>query len=66
MTTEFGIFNDEGCIEGGMFSRAEAEARLVEMGDEGEGCHVAECCIEHPESEREHCEECNAEEAEEE
>ena len=66
MTTEFGIFNEEGCIEGGMFSRPEAEARIAAMGEEAEGCHVAECCIEHPEEEREHCRECMAEETEEE
>lgn len=65
MTTEFGIFNEEGCCEGGMFSREEAEARIKAMGEEAEGCHVAECCHEHPEQEREHCEECMAEEQEE-
>lgn len=61
---EFGIFNEEGCIEGGMFSRREAEARLVAMGEEAEGCHVAECCGEHPEREREFCEKCGVEESE--
>jgi len=61
---EFGIFNDEGKIEGGMFSRAEAEARLVAMGEEAEGCHVGECCHDHAEHEREGCEECPADDAE--
>jgi hypothetical protein len=59
---EFGIFNDEGCTENGMFSVQEAEARLVELGEEADGCHVAECCGEHPEEEREHCEICMGEE----
>jgi hypothetical protein len=66
MTTEFGIFSEEGCCENGMFSHEEAEARIKAMGEEAEGCFIAECCEEHREEEREHCRECMAEETEEE
>ena len=57
MTTEYGIFTDEGCIEANFFSRAEAEAAIKIRYPEEE-CHVAEVCIEHPEEEREHCSRC--------
>ena len=63
MSTEFGIFTEEGCIENGFYSREEAEAAIKERYPEEE-CHVAECCIEHREEEHEHCEFCaEAEEA---
>jgi len=63
---EFGIFNDEGKIEGGMFSRAEAEARMAEGYTSEDEVHIGECCHDHPEHEREGCEECPADDAEDE
>lgn len=58
--TEFGIFSDEGLLEGQFWSREVAEETLRTTYPEDDA-HVAECCREHPEQERETCEECNAE-----
>lgn len=58
-TMEYGIFNDEGKIEGDYYSREEAEAACARYPEE-EGAVVQECCPEHPEHARESCEECNA------
>lgn len=59
---EFGIFNDEGLLEDGFFSEEEARNALhIETGgryDEDEHAHVAEICHDHPENERDNCEDC--------
>lgn len=36
MTTEYGVFNDEGCLDAGMWSQAEADERAGEYRAEGE------------------------------
>jgi uncharacterized GH25 family protein len=54
---EYGIFSDEGQIERGMFSLAEAQGRLAIYPAE-DGCWAAECCHDHPENEESNCEEC--------
>ena len=60
--SEYGIFSDEGCLEMQFYSRNEAEIASLKYVEEGEdGVHVSEICPDHPEQEREHCEECNAE-----
>jgi hypothetical protein len=62
----FGIFNDEGLVEGDFYSQEEAQTAIKERYSEEDDLHVAECCHDHPEQERESCEECNSEDKEEE
>lgn len=63
MSIEFGIFTDEGFMEGDFYSVAEAEAGIEARYDEGDGCYVAEVCPEHRDQEKGHCETCDAEES---
>jgi hypothetical protein len=60
---EFGIFSDEGCCERGFFSRAEAEGAIAARYDPGDGVRAAEVCHDHPDRERDGCEECATEDA---
>lgn len=65
MSTEYGIFTDEGKIEGDFYSAEEAERVLcARYGEETDG-HVGACCHDHPEQEAANCELCNAEEEDE-
>lgn len=64
--TEFGIFNDEGCVECGFYSRKEAEQTLRSNYDEDDELEVHAICHDHPEQIAEFCEECNQEDLEEE
>lgn len=57
MTTEYGIFGDEGLVEGDFYSKEEAKKRLEKEYPDS-GLWVDECCIEHREQRKEHCEEC--------
>ena len=69
MTTEFGIFNDEGCCEAGFYSKEEAEKAIVARyrdGDEVDASvYVAECCHDHPGETAVSCAICNKDEDEE-
>ena len=65
MSTEFGIFNDEGCIEADFFSREGAEQAMADRYSEDDA-HVAEVCPDHRDQERDHCEHCQAEASQEE
>jgi hypothetical protein len=58
--SEFGIFNDEGKVEGDFCSMAEAQAPIDADPETYEGCYAAECCHDHPEYEKDNCEDCNA------
>lgn len=57
MSTEFGIFNDEGCIEGEFYSREDADRAMADRYAEDDA-HVAEVCPDHRDQERDHCEHC--------
>jgi hypothetical protein len=64
---EFGIFSSEGILEGGFYSRAEADAAVVKRyaADAAEGeAIVHPCCHDHPEHARDTCELCNEDEEE--
>lgn len=65
MSTEFGVFSDEGKIDGGFYSFEEAQNALESLYAEEDDVHVGECCHDHPEHEKDTCELCNAEEDEE-
>lgn len=59
--TEYGLFNDEGLLEGQFYSVAEAEAAIADRYSDEDDLHVSEVCPDHPDQERDNCEECNAE-----
>ena len=56
---EWGIFNEDGLIEGQFSSRAAAE-QIAER-DYPEDGRVFKVCPDHADQRRDHCEECNAE-----
>lgn len=68
---ELGVFSDEGCLEGSMWSHQEAEERRLELvaGDAKEGVDTSQeyvaavLCEEHRDEEQraDSCEECHAE-----
>lgn len=61
--TEYGIFSDEGLLEGDFHSRVSAENRLDSEYSEDDA-HIAIVCPEHREQEKDNCEECAIEEEE--
>jgi hypothetical protein len=60
----FGIWADDGQLERGFFSRAEAEEALAKRYSPEDEAHVGECCHDHPSQEHDSCEICNADEDE--
>jgi len=58
--TEHGIFNDEGLLEGSLYSPKEIQDALSRYSEDE--VHLAEICPDHPEQEAKFCEECNSEE----
>jgi hypothetical protein len=59
MRNGYGVFNDEGLIEGPGLSKAEAEADAAKYRAEGDlHAKVAEICDDHEEHEAATCEEC--------
>lgn len=58
---EFGIFNDDGCIEAGFATATEAE-EAVELNYRGEDVEVLEMCPDHDGQPYDHCAECATEE----
>jgi hypothetical protein len=61
--TEFGIFSDEGQVEAGFYSAAEAQAAIVARYEESDGLAVLACCHEHPMQPSLGCEECPSDDA---
>ncbi|OEV13210.1 hypothetical protein [Streptomyces nanshensis] len=48
MTAEYGVFNDEGCLEAGMWSQAEADERAAEYrAEEEDAAKALEVCQSH-------------------
>ncbi len=62
MTTEYGLFSDEGLVEDGFYSPEEARKAITERYNEDDGLEIEEICPEHAEHPRNGCEECDAEE----
>lgn len=62
MSTEFGLFNDEGCVEAGFYSAEEARQAMETRYTGDDELEVEEICPDHPEQPRCGCEECDAEE----
>lgn len=61
-TVQYGIFNDEGCMENGTFDVAKANTILVERYHPEDDCRVSECCVDHDEEEAGSCQHCDCEE----
>jgi hypothetical protein len=64
MTTEYGVFNDEGCLEAQSYSPEEAEERrqaYIAEGEDPEDVWVKEICPDHEGYAKDVCEECFAE-----
>lgn len=57
---EWGLFNDEGLVEGGFSSETEAEACRITMYDEEDELEALAICPEHPDHALVGCEECEA------
>lgn len=56
---EYGIFNNEGMVEGQFYSLAEANKALHTYYDlDDDELFVSEICSEHEEQEKDNCEEC--------
>lgn len=73
MATEYGVFEDGACIEAGFHGevgKAAAEAHMADLvtvePDMADAYEVAEICPDHDEQPKNGCEECDAEESEEE
>ena len=61
-STEWGIFNDEGCIEASMWSEKEAQTELAKYYIDGErGLTVSEICPDHEEQMQGACDICDTE-----
>lgn len=63
MTTEYGVFNDEGCVERQLWT-LEAASRAAAAYDEDDEVRVEALCPEHDEEPAAFCEECHAEDEE--
>jgi hypothetical protein len=61
MSAEYGIFNDEGALEGGFYNRDTAVGVLETRYADDPQAYVAEACPDHPDHPRESCEECDSE-----
>ena len=63
---EYGIFNDEGCIESQLWTEGEAQIALAHWYTEGERhLSIHRICPDHDEQPADFCEECLAEETDE-
>jgi hypothetical protein len=59
---EYGVFNDEGCLDSGYTTLDKAEASAVDFREQGdEYAKASEICPEHEEQPAEGCEECGDE-----
>jgi hypothetical protein len=59
MADEYGIFNDEGCIERQFWTEEEAGLALADLYASGEsGLTIHVLCPDHEEQPRDYCEEC--------
>jgi hypothetical protein len=54
----FGLFNDEGMVEGDFVTKAAAEAAIVDRYDPEDELEACECCGDHPEQRADYCEAC--------
>lgn len=60
---EYGLFNDEGCVERNFYDRDNAVLALTEYDPENE-LRISVVCPEHGDQEADYCEECESEKTE--
>jgi hypothetical protein len=58
---EYGIFNDEGCVERGFYDEDKAQTTKDGSYSDEPGVYVAEMCPDHDEQPLDFCEDCEAE-----
>lgn len=58
MCIEYGIFADEGLLEGGFYSEIEAQDAVRERYTADDDVTVLECCRDHPDEARAFCARC--------
>ena len=61
-STEYGVFNDEGLVEGQFYDVTSANAAAVDMDDEN--AYVSLVCESHTDQPYGYCDDCDAEETE--
>ncbi len=57
--TEYGIFNDEGILEGNLYYLGVAEKLRTDRYWDDPHAYVSEVCPDHPDQPKEGCEECD-------
>lgn len=62
MTAEWGLFNDEGCVERGLWSEQEADRRRGFAYNAEDDLRIEELCPDHDEQPLNGCEDCGSEE----
>jgi hypothetical protein len=55
---EYGLFNDEGCMEAGFWSMEAANAAIIDRYDSEDELTAREVCPDHEEQPRDTCDEC--------
>lgn len=56
--TEYGIFDDSGCLESGFYSEDEAEEAIQKRYPDEEALRIYEICPDHEDQARDTCESC--------
>lgn len=56
--TEYGLFNDEGCVGRQLYSEADAEAAITDRYSPEDELTVKALCPVHEEQAADYCEEC--------
>ena len=56
--SEYGLFNDEGCVENGFRDPAAAARAALERYSDEDELTVSALCDQHPEQSADYCEEC--------
>ncbi len=58
---EYGLFSDEGLVEGGFYSSEEADAAIEDRYSLEDELDVAPICASHRDYRKSHCEKCDSE-----
>ena len=56
--TEYGIFNEEGLIEGGFYDKEAALQYVSDICIDEPSAYVEEICVDHPEQPAGSCQDC--------
>ena len=61
VSTEYGLFSDEGCVEAQFYSIGEAAEAILDRYTEDDGLTIAVVCTEHEGERADACEHCYTE-----